>query len=79
MSVSGGTAEAKRFLSVYEAYKTGKEVTRKRLYLERMQEVLRQSDKVIIDKGQGGPGVVPYLALPEIRKRSAAGQSGGGQ
>jgi membrane protease subunit HflK len=71
--------EAKRFLSVYEAYKTGKEVTLKRLYLERMQEVLRRSDKVIIDKGPGGPGVVPYLALPEIRKRSAAGQAEGGQ
>ena len=61
--------EAKRFLSVFEAYKTGKEVTLKRLYLERMQEVLRNSDKIIIDKGQGGPGVVPYLPLPEIRKR----------
>jgi len=61
--------EAKRFLSVFEAYKTGKEVTLKRLYLERMQDVLRNSDKIIIDSGQGGPGVVPYLPLPEIRKR----------
>ena len=61
--------EAKRFISVYEAYKTGKEVTLKRLYLERMQEVLRNSDKIIIDRGQGGTGVVPYLPLPEIQKR----------
>ena len=68
--------EAKRFLSVYEAYKTGKEVTIRRLYLERMQEVLRKSDKIIIDRGQGGPGVVPYLPLPEIRKRSGAGRNG---
>ena len=65
--------EAKRFLSVYEAYKTGKEVTIKRLYLERMQQVLAKSDKVIIDTGGRGPGVVPYLPLPEIRKRSIAG------
>ncbi len=62
--------EAKRFLSVYEAYKTGKQVTVKRLYLERMQQVLGKSDKVIIDTGPGGPGVVPYLPLPEIKKRS---------
>jgi len=62
--------EAKRFLSVYEAYKGGKEVTRTRLFLERMQQVLKDSEKVIIDKGQGGPGVVPYLPLPEIQKRS---------
>ena len=62
--------EAQRFLSVYNAYLTGKKVTLKRLYLERMQEVLRDSDKVIIDKGKGGQGVIPYLPLPEIRKRS---------
>jgi len=35
-----------------------------------MQQVLKDSEKVIIDKGQGGPGVVPYLPLPEIKKRS---------
>ena len=62
--------EAKRFLSVYEAYKGGKQVTRSRLYLERMQQVLQDSEKVIIDKGQGGAGVIPYLPLPEIKKRS---------
>ena len=62
--------EAKRFLSVYEAYKGGKQVTRSRLYLERMQQVLQDSEKVIIDKGQGGTGVIPYLPLPEIKKRS---------
>ncbi|MCH7831298.1 MAG: FtsH protease activity modulator HflK [Proteobacteria bacterium] len=61
--------EAKRFLSVYETYKGAKEVTIRRLFLERMQEVFKKSEKVIIDKGQGGTGVVPYLALPELRKR----------
>ena len=72
--------EASRFLSVYEAYKGGKEVTVKRLYLERMQEVFRNSEKVIIDSGKGGPGVVPYLPLPEIQKRrtgAAAAGTGG--
>ena len=61
--------EAKRFLSVYETYKGAKEVTIRRLFLERMQEVFKNSEKVIIDKGQGGTGVVPYLPLPELRKR----------
>lgn len=62
--------EAKRFLSVYQEYINGKKVTRSRLYLERMQQVLQDSDKVIIDKGQGGAGVVPYLPLPELKKRN---------
>ncbi len=49
-------------------------MTIKRLYLERMQEVFKNSEKVIIDSGKGGPGVVPYLPLPEIRKRSIGSQ-----
>jgi membrane protease subunit HflK len=62
--------EAKRFLSVYEAYKTGKKVTTERLYIERMQQVLQNSTKVIIDN-KGGSGVVPYLPLPELQKKKA--------
>ncbi len=61
--------EAKRFLSVYETYKMAKGVTTRRLFLERMQEVLKNSEKVIIDQGQGGTGVIPYLPLPELKKR----------
>ena len=71
--------EAKRFLSVYEAYKGNKAVTTKRLYLERMQEVLKDANKIIINNNKGGQGVVPYLPLPEIQKRSSGGQSGGGR
>ena len=71
--------EASRFLSVYNAYLGGKEVTIRRLYLERMQEVLKNSTKVIIDSGKGGTGVVPYLPLPEINKRrNDANTAGGG-
>jgi modulator of FtsH protease HflK len=60
--------EAERFLSVYEAYKTGKEVTIERLYIERMQSVLQNSEKIILDN-KGGTGVVPYLPLPELNKK----------
>jgi len=63
--------EAKRFLSVYETYKAAKDVTTKRLFLERMQEILKRSEKVIIDKQSGG--VVPYLPLPELKKQSQGG------
>jgi len=60
--------EAERFLSVYEAYKTGKQVTIERLYIERMQSVLQNSEKIILDN-KGGTGVVPYLPLPELNKK----------
>ncbi|MBT3559358.1 MAG: FtsH protease activity modulator HflK [Rhodospirillales bacterium] len=59
--------EAKRFLSVYETYKDAKDVTRLRLYLERMQSILKSSNKMIIDQ-EGGSGVVPYLPLNELQK-----------
>ena len=70
---------AKRFLAVYDQYRLAKEVTKKRIYLETMERVFRDMNKVIIDSGEGGAGaVVPYLPLPEIQKR-AAGARGGGQ
>ena len=64
--------EANRFISVYNAYAQDKDLTRKRIYLERMQQVLKDSEKIIIDKGN--TGVVPYLPLPELRRRSEQNQ-----
>lgn len=68
--------EAQRFEEVYDSYRTAREVTRQRLFLETMQDVLGNSEKVIIDpSAEGGQGVTPYLPLPEVQKR----RTGGGQ
>lgn len=64
--------EAQRFLSVYKSFKATEDVARQRLYLETMEELLGGANKVIID-GKGGSGVVPYLPLPELKKRSGGG------
>ena len=38
-----------------------------RLYLETMEEILKNSNKIIIDKAaQGQSGVLPYLPLPNL-------------
>lgn len=72
--------EAGRFTSVATAYALAKDVTARRLYLETMEQVLRGTNKVIIDSsGQGGQGVVPYLPLPELLKKTPAPQPQGGQ
>ena len=63
--------DASRFSQVYEQYKLAPEVTRKRMYLETMEKVLGDSDKVIIDE-KAGKGVVPYLPLADFAKRPAA-------
>ncbi len=63
--VDRSTGEAKGFVSVLKAYRTAPEVTRKRLYLETMQDVLSKADKVIVDKSVAGR-VLPYLPLDKI-------------
>jgi len=67
--VEEAKGEAQRFISVYDEYAKAPEVTRKRLFLETMENVLRDSNKVIVEQGNG-QGVVPYLPLPEINNRA---------
>ena len=72
--VNEAEGEASRFLAVLEEYRLAPEVTRKRLYLETMEQVLGRVDKIILDEnGQGGQGVVPYLPLNELRKGASTG------
>ncbi len=66
--------EAKRFEAVFEEYSKAKDVTRKRLFLETLEQVLSNSNKVIIEQ-DGGQGVVPYLPLPEVAKRAKEAQN----
>jgi len=65
--VAKAEGEASRFLAIYNEYKNAKQVTQERMYLETMEKVLADIDKVIIDKNSGS-GVVPYLPLPELKK-----------
>ena len=48
-AISRATGEAQRFLSVYAAYALAKDVTLKRLYIETMQDLLKNSDTTIVD------------------------------
>ncbi len=75
--VADAQGEAARFVSIFNEYKNAKDVTRERLFLETMEQILSQSNKVIIEGGPGGSGVVPYLPLPEIQKRASETATGG--
>ncbi len=68
--VAAAEGEASRFLAIYNEYAKAKQVTQERMYLETMEKVLADIDKVIIDRKAGG--VVPYLPLPELSKKKGS-------
>jgi membrane protease subunit HflK len=70
-TVAEATGQTSRFLKVLDQYQKAPDVTRQRMYLETMEKVLANADKVIIDQ-KGPSGVVPYLPLPELGRRPAA-------
>ena len=69
--VAKAQGETSRFLAIYNEYKKAPLVTRQRLYLETMQEMIKANPPIIIDSTAG---VVPYLPLPELQKRQKGGQ-----
>lgn len=77
--VQEATGQAARFTSVYNEYINAPEVTRKRLFLETMEQVFASSQKVIVDGKAGSSGVVPYLPLPQLRGAPPGGQTGAAQ
>ena len=69
--VNDAIGEASRFEAVLTEYQAAPEVTRKRLYLETIEKVFGDVDKIILENnsgGSGGQGVVPYLPLNELRR-----------
>ena len=80
--INSAEGEAARFLSILTEYRNAPDVTRQRLYIEMMEEVLGNIDKVILDDSVtggsgGGSGIVPYLPLNELtRGRTAATAEG---
>ena len=66
--IARSEGDANRFNSILKSYKTNEDVTKNRIYLETLEEVFQNANKVIIDTKQGS-GVIPYLPLPEIKKR----------
>jgi membrane protease subunit HflK len=67
--IAEASGQAQRFTLVYQEYKVAPEVTRKRMYLETMSQVLGGANKMIMDDS-AGRGVVPYLPLPGLAPKA---------
>ncbi|MBN2759463.1 MAG: FtsH protease activity modulator HflK [Rhodobacteraceae bacterium] len=72
--VNTAQGEASRFISVYSEYVNAPEVTRKRMYLETMEQVLGDMNLTILDNvtGENGSGVLPYLPLNDLNRQRSA-------
>ena len=74
--IARASGDAQRFDQVYEQWAKAKDITTERLYLDTMEEVLRNVNKVLVDKNTSGTGgVLPYLPLPELKPTQPGGQA----
>jgi membrane protease subunit HflK len=72
LTVNNALGQASRFSAVLAEYANAEEVTRRRIYLETMEQIFGNVDKIILDSalsgGEGGQGVVPFLPLNELMR-----------
>ncbi len=68
--IAEAKGEADRFINVLGEYQKAPGVTRRRIFIDTLQQVLSDTDKIIIDEKNGGRGVVPYLPLNELQRRT---------
>jgi len=62
--------EAQRFTEIYVQYAQARDITRRRIYLETMERILGDMNKVLVEGGATASGTVPYLPLTELLNRS---------
>ena len=75
--VAEAEGEAQRFLQVLGEYKKAPAVTRERLYLDAIQEVLENTTKVMVDV-DGGNNML-YIPLDKIMQQTTATRSSSGR
>jgi membrane protease subunit HflK len=75
--VANAEGEAQRFLSLLAEYERAPTVTRERLYLETLEEMLRSSKKIIVDT-KGGGGSLLYLPIDKLLEQGRSLPRDGG-
>lgn len=67
--VSRAEGQTDRFIALYREYSKAPEVTRQRLYLDAVQDVLASTSKVMVSGGEGNNNLL-YLPLDKLAERS---------
>jgi len=64
--IAEATGEAERFSKILTEYQKAPAITKKRLYIEAMEDVLADSSKVLMDQNAGGGNSLMYLPIDKI-------------
>ncbi|MET0280157.1 MAG: FtsH protease activity modulator HflK [Steroidobacteraceae bacterium] len=70
--VSLAEGDVARFNSIYAAYAQAPEVTRQRMYIETIEQIMRETKKIILDSKGGAGSNMIYLPLDKLLERNAA-------
>jgi membrane protease subunit HflK len=70
--ISTSQGDASRFRQILTEYEKAPQVTRERMYLETMQNILSATSKVIVDQKAGG-GSLLYLPLDRLMTMTGSG------
>lgn len=71
--IAEATGDASRFTQILQAYQQAPDVTRERLYLETMESVMSNTNKIMVDVPNGNN--LLYLPLDRLTQRNSAEQS----
>jgi membrane protease subunit HflK len=66
--INQAKGETDRFLAILTEYKQAQDITKRRIYLQTMENIFANMEKVLIENGQGGAGVLPYLPLDALNQ-----------
>jgi len=72
--IANAEGEAARFELLLTEYQAAPEVTRERLYIESIEDVLQRSNKILLDAE--GSGNLLYLPIDKLMQRQARGTEG---
>ena len=66
--IAKATGEAERFKNIVSQYQNAKDTTKKRMYIETMEQVLKNLNKVIVDKSISSKSV-PFFSINKLVKK----------
>lgn len=71
--IARAQGEANRFNQLLKEYRQGESVMRERLYLEAVEDVLRNTSKILVDS-EGGSNQLLYLPLDQLMQQTRTGK-----